>query len=256
MVKNSEVTTEVYKQNLIKEDDYVIDSTHTSYLDLSKQRDFIRLRSGFFHSMVDDQIPFAAIFKRREKDILTQLEVILPFNKGIKPTKVFSTAGQKWNNDYPIITLLKSPNQIGIINMMEKTRREKILNIHPYTAVSLISSKVKCNQSLYGRQYEMESHILLLVHKGNYEFFIMDVRIDPFFSYKKQLQKKSEQPILCLNSHELEWTAADDSEESQAIYSDLSGKKIEAGENGKYYKSKGENTSWKALASEVECKNC
>ena len=88
--------------------------------------------------------------------------------------------------DFPIISYLKSSNEICLINLLNPSQPQKLINIHPYIFICFVKSDLLFNKTLFHREYEQESHIPFLAkinEDGPLELLI--IRIDVFDQLKR-----------------------------------------------------------------------
>ena len=89
--------------------------------------------------------------------------------------------------DFPIISYLKSSNEICLINLLNPSQPQKLINIHPYIFICFVKSDLLFNKTLFHREYEQESHIPFLAkinEDGPLELLI--IRIDVFDQLKRE----------------------------------------------------------------------
>ena len=116
---------------------------------------------------------------------------------------------KQWISDFPIMAYQKSINEICIVNYMEaeRTNNQVVISLAPYIFRCFVQTEVKCNETLYGRDYDKESHILLMVTDKDSSNFIMDLRIDSLnVMREKQIDlfnSTAGKTITCQNGHSI-----------------------------------------------------
>ena len=166
------------------------------------------------HQFKDETISFSSQYNRAHQ-LKTEQVCFDIENCNTKFGTIVSnqTMNHDWVADYPIIAYLKSSQEISIINLLDKKRSETHLNMHPFTIKCFVSTQAKCNQTLFFRETELESHILVLATLGTLkdkknwqqgtttQTYLLAIRIDAFNSNQQRNFIDSEQEIKCHNGH-------------------------------------------------------
>ena len=73
----------------------------------------------------------------------------------------------------------KSFNEIAIINLLDTERSDyqKVINIRPYVFECFVKTEVDCNQTLFYKKREQESHIFFLATRDG-ALYLLDLRVD------------------------------------------------------------------------------
>ena len=96
-----------------------------------------------------------------------------------------------------------SSTEIALINIIDTKMPQRVINVHPFTVIGFVRTQVKCNKTLFFRENEQESHILVLATTGATKPFLLDIRVDALRAKSQQKTEIVHRALTCFNSHQL-----------------------------------------------------